>query len=230
MTRLQPPPRSNPNAETESNGEPRLPLIVTLVIATLIPVLLPDALLPGPRWLFPVVICVLMTAMLLLDSGRIDNRARHLRWLRIGIALVLAGSTTYATIALADVLIAGSAAITNSAGELVRTGGLVWVALLITFAFVYWELDCGGPAERAHAERHMPDLAFPQDLNPTVAPPRWRPTFVDYLYLGLTNNLAFSPTDVMPLSHWAKLTMGLQSVASLLIIGLVIARAVNIFG
>jgi hypothetical protein len=76
----------------------------------------------------------------------------------------------------------------------------------------------------------LPDLAFPQDLNPTVAPPGWRPMFVDYLYLGLTNNLAFSPTDVMPLSHWAKLTMGLQSIASLLLIGLVIARAVNIFG
>jgi len=229
MTRLQPAARSASNAESESKGEPRLPLVITLIIATLIPLLLPDALLPGPRWLFPVIICALMTAMLFLDPGRIDNRARHLRWLRIGIALSLAGSTTYATIALAYVLVVGSAAITNSAGELLRTGGLVWVALLITFAFVYWELDCGGPAERAHAERRLPDLAFPQDLNPAVAPPGWRPTFVDYLYLGLTNNLAFSPTDVMPLAHWAKLIMGLQSIASLLIIGLVIARAVNIF-
>jgi uncharacterized membrane protein len=230
MTRLKPARRSDPNADNDANGEPRLPLVITLIVATLIPLFLPDRLLPGPRWLFPVIICVLMTAMLLLDPGRIDNRARHLRWLRIGIALALAGSTTYATIALADVLVVGSAAITNSAAELLRTGGLVWVALLITFAFVYWELDCGGPAERAHAERQLPDLAFPQDLNPTVGPPGWRPMFVDYLYLGLTNNLAFSPTDVMPLSHWAKLTMGLQSIASLLLIGLVIARAVNIFG
>jgi hypothetical protein len=52
--------------------------------------------------------------------------------------------------------------------------------------------------------------------------------FVDYLYLGLTNNIAFSPTDVMPISHWAKFAMGVQSVASLMIIGLVFARAVNI--
>jgi len=230
MTRLQAAPGSDPSTENEAIGEPRLPLIITLIVATLIPLLLPDELLPGPPWLFPVIICVLLTVMLLLDPGRIDNRARHLRWLRVAIALVLAGSTTYATIALAYVLVVGSAAITNSATELLRTGVLVWVALLITFAFVYWELDCGGPAERAHAaERYLPDLAFPQDLNPTVAPRGWRPTFVDYLYLGLTNNLAFSPTDVMPLSHWAKLTMGLQSIASLLIIGLVIARAVNIF-
>jgi hypothetical protein len=228
--RLEPAPRLDPNTGGSARGEPPLPLVITLIVAILIPLLLPDELLPGPRWLFPVFIGVLMTAMLLLDPGRIDNRSRHLRWLRIAIALVLAGITTYATVALADVLVRGSAAITNSAAELLRTGGLVWLALLITFSFVYWELDCGGPAERAFVERHLPDLAFPQDLNPNIARPRWQPIFVDYLYLGLTNNLAFSPTDVMPLSHWAKLTMGVQSIASLLIIGLVIARAVNIFG
>jgi hypothetical protein len=100
---------------------------------------------------------------------------------------------------------------------------------VITFAFLYWELDLGGPGERAHIERRYPDLAFPQDMNPTIAPPDWYPTFIDYLYLGLTNNLAFSPTDVMPLKPWAKMAMGLQSVASLLVLGLVIARAVNIF-
>ncbi len=105
----------------------------------------------------------------------------------------------------------------------------MWVALAITFALLYWELDLGGPGDRAHQERRYPDLAFPQDLNPEVARPGWRPTFVDYMYLGITNNLAFSPTDVMPLSHWAKISMSLQSIASLLVLGLVIARAVNIF-
>ena len=217
------------DADNEGQGEPRLPLIITLAVATAIPLLMPDELLPGPRWVFPVIICVLVTAMLVLDPGKIDRRTRRLRRLRIAIALVLAGSTMYATVALAEALVVGSAAITNSAGELLRAGGLVWLALLITFTFVYWELDLGGPGERAHTQREYPDLAFPQDLNPLIARPRWRPTFVDYLYLGLTNNLAFSPTDVMPLSHWAKLGMGLQSVASLLILGLVIARAVNIF-
>ena len=218
------------DVDNATYGEPRLPLVITLLVATIIPLLLPDELLPGPRWLFPVVIFAMMSAMLILDPGRIDRRSRQLRRLRVGIALVLAASTTYATLALANALVVGSAAIVNSPGELFRTGGLVWVALLITFTFVYWELDVGGPAERAHAdERHFPDLAFPQDLNPAVARPNWRPMFVDYLYLGLTNNLAFSPTDVMPLTHWPKLVMGLQSIASLLILGLVIARAVNIF-
>ena len=91
-------------------GEPRLPLVLTLVVATVIP-LLPDELLPGPRWLFPVIILVLMTAMLILDLGRIDRRSLALRRLRIGIALTLAASTTYATVALANALVVGSAAI-----------------------------------------------------------------------------------------------------------------------
>jgi hypothetical protein len=215
--------------DSEEQGEPRLPLVVTLLVAATIPLLLPDRLLPGPRWLFPALIIALLATMLVLDPGRIDKRSRELRSVRIGILLALAISTTYATMALGDALIRGSSAITNSADELLRAGALVWVGLLITFAFLYWELDEGGPAERAHVARQFPDLAFPQDLNPAVAPPGWRPLFVDYLYLGLTNNLAFSPTDVMPLAHWAKIAMGVQSIASLVIVGLVIARAVNIF-
>ena len=227
-------PASEPNnpasdADASPRGESAAPLVIALLVATVVPLLLPDQLLPGPRWLIPSVIFVLMTAMLILDPGRIDRRSRRLRRVRIGIALMLAASTTYATVALVGALIVGSSAIVNSPAELLRTGGLVWIALLITFSFLYWELELGGPAERAQMDREYPDFAFPQDLSPPIARPGWRPTFIDYLYLGLTNNLAFSPTDVMPLSHWAKLIMGLQSMASLLIIGLVIARAVNIF-
>jgi hypothetical protein len=215
--------------ESTGRGEPRAPLVLTLLAAAAIPLLLPDRLLPGPRWLFPALILALLATMLVLDPGRINRRSRQLRMVRIGILVALAASTTYATLALADVLIHGSASIANSADELLRAGALVWVGLVITFAFLYWELDMGGPGERAHIDRHYPDLGFPQDLNSSIARPDWRPTFIDYLYLGLTNSLAFSPTDVMPLSHWAKAAMSVQSVASLVIIGLVLARAVNIF-
>ena len=91
------------------------------------------------------------------------------------------------------------------------------------------ELDGGGAAERAdHLPTH-PDFAFPQQLNPGIGPPDWRPRFIDYLYLGFTNATAFSPTDVMPLVPWAKIAMTVQSLISLVILGLVIARAVNVF-
>ena len=75
----------------------------------------------------------------------------------------------------------------------------------------------------------VPDLAFPQQLNPIIGPPGWRPRFVDYVYLSFTNSTAFSPTDVMPLVPWAKLAMAVQAMVSLAILGLVIARAVNVF-
>jgi hypothetical protein len=46
-----------------------------------------------------------------------------------------------------------------------------------------------------------------------------RPMFVDYLSLGFTNAMGFSPTDVMPLTPWAKLTMLVHAMISLVIIG-----------
>jgi uncharacterized membrane protein len=64
--------------------------------------------------------------------------------------------------------------------------------------------------------------------NPELAPPHWEPAFGDYLYLSFTNAAAFSPTDVMPLSRWAKTAMLLQSAVSIVTVVLVVARAVNI--
>jgi hypothetical protein len=52
--------------------------------------------------------------------------------------------------------------------------------------------------------------------------------FVDYLFVSLTNATAFSPTDTMPLSRGAKVVMGIQAVVSLVTIGLIVSRAVNI--
>jgi hypothetical protein len=113
----------------------------------------------------------------------------------------------------------------NSADALLSSGALVWLNTIIAFTFLYWEIDGGGPVARAQSGAKYPHLAFAQHMNPELAPPGWRPLFFD---LGLTNATAFSPTDVMPLRHWAKLTMGAQALISLIILGLVIARAVNI--
>lgn len=92
---------------------------------------------------------------------------------------------------------------------------------------LYFELDSGGPAARAHDVPPTPALAFPQHLSPELNATHWRPRYIDF-YLGFTNATAFSPTDVMPLAPWAKIVMAVQSVVSLLILGLVVARAVNV--
>jgi hypothetical protein len=111
---------------------------------------------------------------------------------------------------------------------LLAAGGVVWASNLLAFSLLYWELDSGGAAARAHDAHPFSDFAFPQQLSPEVAPPGWRPQFIDYLYLGLTCSTAFSPTDVMPLTPWAKVAMGGQSLVSLVVVGLVVARAVNV--
>ena len=97
------------------------------------------------------------------------------------------------------------------------------------FGLLYWELDSGGPLARYRREHEHPDFAFSQQLSPELAPPDWRPQYVDYFILGITTSTAFSPTDVMPMTAWAKLMMTLQSLISLAVIGLVVARAVNAF-
>jgi hypothetical protein len=117
----------------------------------------------------------------------------------------------------------------NSASAPLSAGATVLVSNNIAFSLLFWELDSGGAAARAHHLRCHPDLAFPQQLNPDLAPPGWRRRFIDYLYLGFTNALAFSPTDTMPLVPWAKTAMAVQSMISLAILGLVVARAVNVF-
>jgi uncharacterized membrane protein len=208
-------------------GERRLPPYLALVVAMTLPFLRPEKLSPGPWWILSLLEGGLLVAMIIADPGRIDRRTRRMRRLRVAVVLVLVVSATLATALLVDDIVSSGPA-TNAAPVLLRAGVVVWMDVVIAFAFLYWEFDSGGPAERAHAMTDHPDLAFPQQLNPEVKRLGWRPVFVDYLYLGVTNGFAFSPTDVMPLSHGAKGAMAAQSIASLSIIGLVLARAVNV--
>ena len=189
---------------------------------------LPDELRLGPPWLLPVFEGLLLATLILADPDRINRRTRELRVLSIVLVGVLVIESLWATAWLIDALIVGKT-VTNDAGSLMRAGSIVWLSNILAFALLYWDLDAGGAAARAHAMPKYLDLAFQQQLNPDLAPPGWRPEFIDYLYLGFTNATAFSPTDVMPLTPWVKVAMAVQSVISLLIIGLVIARAVNVF-
>ena len=86
------------------------------------------------------------------------------------------------------------------------------------------------PIARARGLPSHPDLLFPQMTDPSLSPKPWSPTFVDYLYVSLTNSTAFSPTDTMPLTPRIKVLMGGQAVASLATIAVLGARAVNILG
>jgi hypothetical protein len=116
----------------------------------------------------------------------------------------------------------------SDGGELLYKGMTIWTTNMIAFGLWYWAVDRGGPVRRHRPDPPLPDWAFPQLTDPEVAPPGWYPTLLDYLCVSLTNSIAFSPTDTLPLTHRAKLLMALQSSASAITILLVAARAVNI--
>ena len=209
-------------------GEPRWHMGGAVVAALVLIVLLPDGERIGPPWLLPLLAGLLLVALIAGDPGTIDRRSNRLRVISIALVFVLVANSLWATAQLIDALINGGKE-TESAGDVLAAGTTVWISNCLAFALLYWELDSGGAAARAHRVPDHPDFAFPQQMNPDLASAGWRPRFVDYLYLGFTNATAFSPTDAMPLAPWAKIAMTVQSLISLALLGLVIARAVNLF-
>jgi hypothetical protein len=118
----------------------------------------------------------------------------------------------------------------KSGGQLLLKAVTVWATNVISFGLLYWAFDRGGPVRRAKPDPPPPDFQFPQMENPQLAAPGWYPQLLDYVYVSFTNCIAFSPTDAMPLSRWAKLLMMAESGIAAITILLVAARAVNIFG
>ena len=212
--------------------EPRWPIAIAvgfyLALMIVLRIYEPDRPTLGTRWLVPGIMGGLFVALLLADPARIEGRAKWLRRLAGVLILALAVSAIAATAILVADLVKGSH-VTESASTLLASGALIWLGNALVFSLLYWHFDSGGPLARYRGDRPYRDFAFTQDMSPELAPPGWRPQFVDYLILGLTTSTAFSPTDVMPIAVWAKLTMALQSLISLTVVGLVIARAVNVF-
>ena len=208
-------------------GEARWPMAFAVVAVIVLTILLPHDLVTHPRWGVPLVEGLLLVAVIIADPGKIDLVSPRVRALSITLIALLVATTLWCTTQLIVELVRGGPA-TNSAGALLAAGGIVWISNCLSFGLLYWELDSGGPAVRAHGLPAHPDFAFPQHLNPELAPEHWRPRFVDYMYLGFTSATAFSPTDAMPLKPWNKLAMMAQSTISLVLLGLVIARAVNV--
>ena len=112
--------------------------------------------------------------------------------------------------------------------ELLVASVNIYITNIIIFGMLYWEIDGGGPGKRVNQLPEERDFMYPQMSSPEASVKNWHPAFMDYLYVSITNATAFSPTDTMPMSHRAKLLMGLQATASLITVALIAARAVNI--
>jgi uncharacterized membrane protein len=211
-----------------SRGEQRWPFALAIAVMIGLQLTLPERYSLGAWWVLPAVEVVVIGALVAANPGRLERRTPMLRRLSLGLIAVASLGTAWAVVRLV-VDIAGGGD-TGSAAELLRSGASIWLINVLTFAVWYWELDRGGALERAAGTDPYPDFLFPQMTTPDLAPKEWRPQFADYLYLAFTNATAFSPTDTLPLSRWAKLTMMLQSAISLVTAALVVAKAVNALG
>lgn len=211
-----------------TQGEPRWPVALVTIVAIGLQFPLPGHLvLLHPAWLLPLLQTGLLLALLAANPKRIDRQSQAVRLTSLALIAGITLANVYSAARLVYGLIHGVDG--KTAGPLLITGGAIWLTNIIVFALWYWEFDRGGPVARMNAVRKFPDFQFVQMTSPEFAPPEWEPLFLDYLYLSFTNASAFSPTDVLPLSRWAKMLMLAQSVVSLVTVALVIARAVNIF-
>ena len=211
----------------ESRWPPVTTVLVFLVLNISLRVWLPTEGAIRVPWVLPAIEGALI--VVLLANGRREGarQARTLRRLALALVILLLAAALWATVFLIYDLIHGTG-LTNSPTRLLASGALIWLGNNLAFAMLFWLIDGGGPLART-ARSDPVDFAFPQHLSPEVSPPGWRPVFWDYLHLGFTNATAFSPTDVMPLTHRAKALMVVQASIALSLFALILARAVNAF-
>jgi len=218
----------DPVTGQEIKGESPWPITIAVVVLMVFALVSSSQLAIFPPVLLAALEGGLLLAILFGDPGRIDRRTPLLRRTTIALIVILMISTLGSTAVLVYNLISNSE-VANEPVPLLVAGAKVWLGNNVAFALLYWCFDGGGPAARAHGMPRYPDLAFPQQTSPDLAPPGWRPQFIDYLYVGFTTANAFSPTDTMPMVPWAKVAMGSQALISFAIVGLIIARVVNLF-
>jgi uncharacterized membrane protein len=201
-------------------------MALAVIVASLLHATLPPQLkLQQSAWL-PGIVVVLLVILVIGDPGRID---RVEKWMRV-LTGVLFGFVTLANTFSVVMLVEGildNASFTTPRA-LLYSGAAVWLTNVIAFALWYWDLDSGGAAARANNVGPSPALLFPEMQHGEHVPAGWYPRFVDYLSFSFATALAFSPTDVSAVKPWAKLMMVAESLISLAVAALVIARAVNV--
>jgi hypothetical protein len=214
-------------AEEIGRDDPLWPGQLAMLAGLLLYVALPSKLTIGPDWLVPAAEALLLVALVVPAL----LRAGHVKLAREAVLTLLAVGTLVNLVSLGlltHYLVIGGH---TRGANLIDGGAIIWCTNLLLFTVWYWELDRGGPP-RTGASRPpvAPDFLFPQMSDDRYAAPGWKPHFGDYLYVSLTNQSAFSPTDTMPLTPRMKLLMGIQGIAAFITVGIIVARAVNILG
>jgi hypothetical protein len=224
LSHYPPPPRSHWVMALERRipfWEPQL--VVACAIA--LDLSLSDQITIGPSWLIPSLEGALLIGLAIVSP---HPRARHSplrRRVAIGMIGFVSAANMVSLILLVHYLLHSKG---QNGYELILSGIVLWATNVLLFGLWYWEVDRGGPVARITHVRDEPDFLFPQMTDPRWAPKGWMPQLIDYLYVSFTNATAFSPTDTMPLTPIAKWLMSAQALGSLVTVGLVVARAVNV--
>jgi hypothetical protein len=208
-----------------SRGEHRWPAALAILAAIGLQVALPKDLAFHPQWALPGLELVIFVVLLVANPTRINRESAVLRFLGLALISVASLANAWSAALLVTAILRGRH---FDAPSVLLTGGAIWLTNVIVFALWYWEFDRGGPASRANVRSKHPDFLFTEMTVQELVRPEWEPTFVDYLFLSFTNAAAFSPTDTLPLTAWAKLSMMFQAGVSLGTVALVVARAINL--
>jgi hypothetical protein len=207
--------------------EPRGQAVLAVLAIGAIYLALPRNLVLGPIWLLPTLIVILLAPTVL--SHRMGRYS-----LNRTLGMIINGITTLALIGSVILLVRTLPAHRSLPLQLLRAGGLLWLTNVIVFALWYWRLDGGGPTVR-HKEKKFgstsflfPQMQIPQEERAQFACVRWRPRFVDYLFVAFTQSSTFGPTDSPLLARWAKVLAMIQILISLTIVVLLISRAIGV--
>lgn len=206
--------------------EPLWVVRIVVIIAFILQLALPDRFVAGPKYLLPVLELFLLFALFFTTPRQPIFRSLLRRVNALTLVALISIVNIYSVQQLVHELLVGGTIVDGQ--QLLSTAFNIYMTNIIVFGLLFWELDAGGHGSRQTKEVHERDFLFPQMSTPSLESHNWRPTFIDYLYISITNATAFSPTDAMPLTRRAKLLMAIQAFVSLITIALVAARAVNI--
>jgi hypothetical protein len=207
--------------------EPRAQAVLAFLAICAIYLALPRKLVVGPIWLLPTLILVLLVPTVV--SHRMGRHS-----LNRTLGFVINGITTLALIGSVILLVRGLPAHRESPLQLLRSAGLLWLTNVIVFALWYWRLDGGGPVLRAKEKKFgstsflFPQMQIPHDERGEFECVRWRPRFIDYLFVAFTQSSTFGPTDAPLLARWAKVLVMVQIIISLTIVVLLVSQAVGV--
>jgi hypothetical protein len=215
------------SAEHVDKPEPRWQAVLAFLAICAIYLALPRNLIVGPIWLLPTLIVVLLVPTVV--SHRLGRHS-----LNRALGIIINGITTLALIGSVILLVRALPSHRGTPLQLLRSGGLLWLTNVIVFALWYWRLDGGGPTLRHKQNKFgstgflFPQMQIPNDERAQFECTRWRPRFIDYLFVAFTQSSTFGPTDAPLLARWAKVLAMIQIFISLSIVVLLISRAVGV--